>query len=136
MHSWKHSLIKKIFIHKRYSFIKNIHSKRTHRWPTWPCFCQSASQSLARMMIDEIVDYMTWIYTFLQSNLHSLIKTIFIDEPPKLGLICRFFCPPITYCMTTLLRSIGQVVSSSQMLVFNFLSLWRTPESSLRSRET
>ena len=26
------------FIHKKHSFIKNIHSKRTHRWPTWPCF--------------------------------------------------------------------------------------------------
>ena len=23
---------------KKYSFLKNFHLKRTHRWPTWPCF--------------------------------------------------------------------------------------------------
>ena len=32
-----------IFIHKKHSFIENVHSKRTHRWPTWPCFCPSSS---------------------------------------------------------------------------------------------
>ena len=33
IHPFNHS-----FIHKWHSFIKNVHSKRTHRWPTWPCF--------------------------------------------------------------------------------------------------
>ena len=28
------------FIHKKHLFIKNVHSKRTHRWPTWPCFLE------------------------------------------------------------------------------------------------
>ena len=33
----------KPFIHKNHSFIKDVHSKRTHRWPTWPCFSVSLS---------------------------------------------------------------------------------------------
>ena len=44
-HSFYHLIIHYIihsfiysFIHKKHSLMKNIHSQRTHRWPTWPCF--------------------------------------------------------------------------------------------------
>ena len=38
IHSKRTFIRKKTFIHKKHSFIKDVHSKRTHRWPTWPCF--------------------------------------------------------------------------------------------------
>ena len=48
IHSINHSFIHKwhSFI-KIHSFIKNIHSKGTHRWPTWACFfiCRLIHQS-------------------------------------------------------------------------------------------
>ena len=39
IHSFNHSFIQKgcSFIKKKQLFIKNVHSKRMHRWPTWPC---------------------------------------------------------------------------------------------------
>ena len=47
------------FIHKKKkTFIKNVDSKRTHRWPTWPCLqpnyvqhCRKYSKTLTDVFI-------------------------------------------------------------------------------------
>ena len=53
----------KAFIHKKHSFIKIIHSKRTHRWPTWPCFNNCCISFGEDGILNTRKSAPTWLYT-------------------------------------------------------------------------
>ena len=72
------------FIHSFISlFIKDVHSQRTHRWPTWPCFLPAN----ARKSVSSMVDYrrassqFTWNrFPFLSSSPFSGFLVVILSH--------------------------------------------------------
>ena len=134
-HAFFHSFIHS-FIHKKCSFMKNVHSKRTHCWPTWPCFSllsPSGSPSLYKEW-DGSLHNRQYLFTWMSVIIWRLpiwsISFVYInvshsvDESNECSLNVK--CPIDKDWMSL------QLLQSKAWCSLSFFSLWRCVSSVLR----